>query len=471
MTATPDRARPGLLRSPLLTRALPPLAGLLLAAFLSTLARRPFRAFDTYFHLRFGEEFRHGWSVAHPGQLSLSSSNDWVPTQWLPQVMLSWIDDRAGVSGLVAVFAALIAALAAAVYLCLRGHAGRGAALFLTVLVIVGCLPSLSLRPQMLSYLFLIAVLAAWNRARRRGGAPWLLIPLAWLWATCHGMWILGVGASMVLAVAVVIERRPDRWAAARMLAVPAGMLLAGLITPVGPRLLGAVFLVGSRTEYFNEWRPPELATIGAAPVTGLLAVAVLLLVRRGHVEPYPIALLTLGSAFALYSTRTLPLALIVLAAVVAGECGRRSAVTPPTVRERIVTAAIAGATVLVALGGPTLDEPADDLRPFSARLGELPEGSTVLTDWTTGSILLWTNPGLDVPRHGYGDVYTDEELADDRVLGRLGPGWQRVLDRLDPQAALLPDSAPLTTALEERGWSPLERANGLVLLRPVRTS
>ena len=31
---------------------------------------RPLTNTDTYFHLRFGQEFLHGWSLRHPGSVS-----------------------------------------------------------------------------------------------------------------------------------------------------------------------------------------------------------------------------------------------------------------------------------------------------------------------------------------------------------------------------------------------------------------
>ncbi|GAA4095357.1 hypothetical protein ACFFOS_06335 [Nocardioides kongjuensis] len=454
-------------RFPLLARAYAPLVALLLTALLTALVRRPLRAFDTYFHLRFGEEFRRDWSIAHPGQLSSASTNDWVPTQWLSQVALARIDDSSGTTGLVLAFAAVVVAFVAATYLLLRRHAGPGIAITLTVVVVLGCLPSLSLRPQLLSYLFLVAVLAAWDGARTTGRPPWALIPLGWLWATCHGMWLIGVAACGLLAVLVVVERRPRRTGALALLAVPAGMLLAALVTPVGPRLLTAVLLVNSRADYFAEWAAPELITVAAAPVTVLAAAAVLLLVRRTDVRPYDLGLLAMGGAFALYSDRTVPLALVTLAAVVAPGLSRWSAHRPVARTELAVALGLAAVVIAVAPNQGLVDDSADRVRPFTARLDALPAGTRVLTDWPVGGVLLRLDPGLDIPLHGYGDVYTDAELERYADLDHLEPGWDRTLAALAPGAALLPNDAPLAYALERDGWSVEQRTEELVLLAP----
>ena len=55
---------------------------------------------DTYFHLRFGHEFLDGgWSLCDPGSVSSFGTNDWVPTQWLPQVVMAQIEDWFGLAG------------------------------------------------------------------------------------------------------------------------------------------------------------------------------------------------------------------------------------------------------------------------------------------------------------------------------------------------------------------------------------
>ncbi len=55
---------------------------------------------DTYFHLRFGHEFLDGgWTPWDPGSVSSFGTNDWVPTQWLPQVVMAQIEDWFGLAG------------------------------------------------------------------------------------------------------------------------------------------------------------------------------------------------------------------------------------------------------------------------------------------------------------------------------------------------------------------------------------
>src|SRR5690242_5581095 len=78
------------------------LAGLVVVGILVSLVANCARTLtntDTYFHLRFGQEFLHGWSLRHPGSVSTFATSDWVPTQWLSEVVMARTEDWFGLSG------------------------------------------------------------------------------------------------------------------------------------------------------------------------------------------------------------------------------------------------------------------------------------------------------------------------------------------------------------------------------------
>ena len=69
-------------------------------AVLTNHAKDPLSNTDTYFHLRFGHEFLTGdWSLTDPGSVTTFGTNDWVPTQWLPQVVMAQVEDWFGLAG------------------------------------------------------------------------------------------------------------------------------------------------------------------------------------------------------------------------------------------------------------------------------------------------------------------------------------------------------------------------------------
>src|ERR1700712_3160569 len=54
---------------------------------------------DTYFHLRFGQEFLDGWSLRHPGSVSTFATREWVPTQWLSEIVMARPQQVFGLAG------------------------------------------------------------------------------------------------------------------------------------------------------------------------------------------------------------------------------------------------------------------------------------------------------------------------------------------------------------------------------------
>src|ERR1700754_388811 len=89
-----DRSRDRLLGRA--RRIVPPLVLLGILVSLVVNCARPLTNTDTYFHLRFGEEFLHGWSLRHPGSVSTFATRDWVPTQWLTEVAMARVEDWFG---------------------------------------------------------------------------------------------------------------------------------------------------------------------------------------------------------------------------------------------------------------------------------------------------------------------------------------------------------------------------------------
>lgn len=447
-----------------LRTAAPAVALLVLLAHLVRTAAAPLQNSDTYFHLRLGEEFLGGWLPWAPGHLSDASSAHWVPTQWLSEVGLALVERTGGLPALAVLYGVLLLSAVLVWYATARRRADPLAAALVTALTVVAAGPALSLRPQLLSFVLATVTVAWWNSARSTGRVPWGLVPLGWVWAMTHGMWILGVGASLVLAAGAVAERRLDR----RALLVPAGMLAGAALTPAGPRLVTAVLEVNSRAEYFGEWGAPRLTEPDGLAAMALLAACVLPMLGRRPAATYELAVVLVGMTFLVYSSRTVPVAAAVLVPLAAerlqAQIGARTRVGRP---ERwLLTAGTAAGVICVSLIAPARA----DLAPaavtaFDERLDALPPGATVLTDSDVGGFLLWARPDLEVPVHGYGDVYTDSELERLDDLFRLAPGWGDQVRRLHPDAALLPEDAPLRAALEERGWTAATRAEGRVYL------
>ncbi len=62
-------------------------------------ASRPITNTDTYFHLRFGQRVPQRLEPARPGPVTPFATREWLPTQWAPQMLMAWMEDRFGLAG------------------------------------------------------------------------------------------------------------------------------------------------------------------------------------------------------------------------------------------------------------------------------------------------------------------------------------------------------------------------------------
>ena len=121
---------------------------------------------------------------------------------------------------------------------------------------------------------------------------------------------------------------------------------------------------------------------------------------------------------------------------------------------------------VCAAVLAPVVDAARTKVAPswLDERLDAQPEGTTVLNDWNTGAYFLWRHPQLSLVMHGYGDVFTDDELKRNSDILRLEPGWDDEVDELDADLALVEPRHPLGYAYDQRPG--LDRHRGRRRLR-----
>lgn len=426
---------------------------------------------DTYFHLRIGHEFLHsGWAPWAPGQLTSYGSASWAPTQWLSQVVMAAVDDRLGLPGVAWLCGLLFVCWGAAVYAATRQRAGLlVSAVLVPLAVFMAGATGLSMRPQVASYAATALTMVVWQRARTSGRPPWLAVALTWAWAMLHGMWPVGIVIGLAACLGIALDRRMSVREAARWFAVPVVAMLAAGCTPVGPRLYGAVLLVSSRSDVFSEWAPPDFTTVHCLIVLALIAVTVAVWMRHGVVPWFDLLMLLVALGWAVYTSRTIPVAATMLAPLAGSALQRLIGPREPRGRvERFgVLAGAVVALVGLALAVPHTVTPLRQPSWVPTELGEAPAGTRVVTEMTIGSQLLWLYPNIDPIPHGYGDVYTDAEL--ERVLDftDVKPGWQDDVRSTGARLALLDPKSQLAYALEtSEHWTVLRHSKHLELLQ-----
>jgi MYXO-CTERM domain-containing protein len=423
---------------------------------------------DTYFHLRFGEEFLGGWSLRHPGSVSTFATRDWVPTQWLSEIVMARTEDWFGLAGVAWLSGLIEIALFVTVYVVCRDRAEPLVAAVVTAVALVGMQSGLSMRPQVISYLLVAVVVGAWLRTARDGRVRWWLVPLVWVWAMLHGMWPLAIVIGAVAVVGLALDRVP-RAPLLRAAAVPVASAVVAALTPVGPELYTAVAAVGSRSQYFAEWGSPDWTSWELAAVATLLVLAAAALWRRRRVTWTELLLIALAAGFAVYSQRTVPVAAAMLAPLVAGPLqslfGRR---TPMGRRERAVLAGgVLTALVTLAVAVPfTSADPPPQTAGLDRAVSALPPGTKVLDDWDQGGYFMWRYPQLDLMMHGYGDTFTTDELSRNTGLIGVDAGWDTSLRESGARVALLRPWSRLAYVLEQQGWHVVQESDEFELLR-----
>ena len=439
-------------------------------AALVRVAAVPLNNKDTYFHLRLGHEFLTDWSPWSPGTINSVGTRDWAPTQWLSEVVMAEAERLGGLGAVAWLFGTVLVGFALTLYGVLRSRVTAGLTASLTVACMIACVYGLSARPQLLSYLFMALVAHAWLRTVDDGRARWWLVPLTWLWAMCHGMWPLAVILGFGVVGALRLERRPWR-EVATLATIPAASFVVAGLTPVGPKLYGAVLLVAGRGQYFTEWATPEFADPIPAIAALLVGLAVIVAVRTGPLRWAHAAVLLFASAALVYSNRTMPIAAVmaaVLTATLVGPRLREPRRPGRTEGRGVALAAVAASAVLAFITPYTSDVP--DAQPdwVAGELADLPAGTRVLGDDLTSGQLVWAYRQLDVLYFGYGDLYPTAELEAKDGLFKLEPGWEDTLARLDPDLVLIMPDLPLSYALEHTlGWRVVHTSDAVAMLSP----
>lgn len=425
---------------------------------------------DMWFHLRIGHELLSGWSVRDPGHLGVYDTAAWTPTQWLPQVAMAGTERAFGLPGVIWLAITAHVVLVVAVYVVCRREAAPLPASIATLLAFLALTIGLTARPQVLSYLLVVVTVSAWLATERDGRPRWWLVGVAWLWAPLHGMWPLATIIGAVCVLGIALSRTFEPAVVRRLALIPVLSALVPLLTPIGLDVYRSVLVVGGRGDYFVEWGPTDFHKPYAVTLAVMLAVVVVHVARTRRSWLF-VLLLLMAAGWAVYSMRTTPVAAAILAPLVAASL--QSLVPSDQGVFRFERLAVAGIAVAAVVGAAVAAGPRADVDVVPGwtdeRLSALPAGTRVLDDWPTGPYFLWRHPDLDLVMHGYGDVFTDEEIKRNREIMLLEPGWDRLVADLDAEVAIVGTDTPLGYALShDQRWRVVEQDDDFVLLVPA---
>ena len=432
---------------------------------------------DTWWHLRAGEHLWQTWSFSGPDPWNRFATRPWVLHEWLPELLASKVFSLAGLPGLAGLMCVAVAALILVTYLCARRVAEPLVAVVMTAFGVGGMSGSLSLRPQIVTFILSVVFTTAWLASARDLRPRWWLVPLTWLWACSHGMWFCAVIIGGATVVALALDRTAAPRQVWRLALVPTAGLVAAALTPVGPRLLLAPLAVGDVTQFVTEWLPPSIREVPTAMTIGMAAVTLLVWARgRARVSWVHLALLVVATGWALLYARSVAIGAAMLVPLCAGAV--QSLLARPTgpVRRHerwLVGGITAGFLVVAACLVPmTARAPAGTPNRLDTQLDALPRGTVVLNEYALGGWLLWRHPSLAPVIDGRAEVFDPAYIRRYMSAASASSGWRGFLTQTGARTALVAQGSPLATALQERlAWRQTGSDMGYVLLQAPTSS
>jgi hypothetical protein len=434
---------------------------------------------DVWWHLRTGQWIVEHGALPHRDPWSFASSQAWIPHEWLSQVAMYAAYATGGYRGLILLHGTLLAAIGAIVVWQARRRAGWLATTVVTVICLVAVMPGSNERPQLASFALLAYFGPRLLTAIETGKAPWLFVPLVYLWANLHGLW----AAAIVVYGAVVLAHLGQlgrRWRRGLpFVSVGAGMVAAAALTPSGPRLLLTPMTVRAYAKFSSEWSAPQLYRSWTFACAILLAIVVYGWARSR--EPVPVGSLAYVAATVVVGfgyNRTIPVAAVLLAPLAAQSLAR--SIRSPAGRPRwpVPLKAITGVVVAaVAVGAAAWLPSARTIAPYAPSiqashiLDALPGRARVLNEYELGGWLLWTardvSPGIDGRTEIYRPAYVRSYLDTLRATG----DWRGFVAASHVQAAWLYRKSPLVESLvSQLRWRTVWTDGTSVILLPPPT-
>lgn len=438
---------------------------------------------DLWWQLRTGDRLRDGVGLVAPDPSAAFAERDYTATQWGPELVASWVHSWAGVGGVLWLRCAAILVMVAVVYVACRRTAGRLVSTVTAGLVLLAAGGGLNPRPQLVSFVLFALVLHGWLGVVSDRRPRWWMVPLFWVWAASHALWMFGLAVGALVVGADMVQRRGWTRDETRRVGLLWALCLATVMaTPLGPALLAAPFQVASKAvTVADEWRPTPLNNVFAWAAVLELGLCVWLWVRspRRPVRDRPLwqpALLVFATFCTLWMWRLVPIGAISAAPLLAQALqhrisGRREDLTRRELRG--LSTAVGALLAVAALWSAT---PAagsaarypGDVRTIDAALDRLPPRTVVLDDFGFSGWLLWRHPDLVPVADLRGEIYSRAHLTAYESALSAEPGWRRFVEGTGARGAVVSRKSAIADALQERaGWRVVARSEEFVLLVP----
>jgi hypothetical protein len=426
---------------------------------------------DMWWHMRMGQIICTAHAIPVTDLFSFTTNHHpWIPHEWLAQVTIFLAWKWGGYSGLMLWLCLFTAALFIAAYALCSLYSGNAKVAFLGALIVfLFATVGLSVRPQLIGYLFLIVELILIHLGRTRSPRWfWALPPIFALWVNLHGSFFLGLIVAAALLFSsffqfragglIAIRWQPDR---RRIFIVAMALSSAALfINPVGLRQvlypLDPFLHQQASLGVVQEWLPLQLnSQRGILYLAVLAGVFLLVAIRKSEIRLDELLLLAMGTWLAGSHARMLfvfgilaaPIVTRMLADSWEGYNPARDRILPNAVM--IVLAFVAAWWAFPSLAN--LTHQVEETSPVHAvefiQAHHL--AGPMLNTYTDGGYLIWAMPEHPVFIDGRGDVFEWTGVFQEfGAWATLQADPNALLDKYKIQFCLLSPGSPMARVL-----------------------
>ena len=368
----------------------------------------------------------------------------WRTQSWLADLGYAWLDDvTGGLSWVPLMKFIVLGAVVALLGLVTYKVSGRRAWVALSAMLLATwqAVPFSIARPALLGFVLLAVVVAITNTERR---ALWALPLIFWLWASLHGLFVVGLGYLVLDAV----RRRSRRQFAAAA--------LGGLATALTAHGIGTwwILLQFSRNrealDLIREWESPDLFSVAAMPllvvILGLMAAG-----ATGRLHPRDLWVIVPFVAFGVMAGRNVFPAVIVLIPLLCNypDVKPRKEAAPEPVVVNYALAAVLIVVMAIGVGWGT--DFSETRFPAPQALDALAPGKQ-WNDSVTGGYMVYAYPERPVYIDDRAELYGAERIKQFQDT-RAGVGVEEAMSEFDLEQAIVPVEWPMVGYLDLLGW------------------
>ncbi|MGO8793216.1 MAG: hypothetical protein ACLQLC_00200 [Candidatus Sulfotelmatobacter sp.] len=479
-------------------------------------------------HIRTGQMILSTHSIPLVDPFSSSMAGQpWFAWEWLYDVIVGWLESVAGLNGVVAFTALVIAVTFAWTFrLLLRRGVNLALALMLVLLAASASMIHFLARPHVLTWLFSVAWFWALESREERSSENWKLwlLPLTMLlWVNLHGGFLVGFVLLAIYWLAAAwqfYKLKEDRFddalrkiAAGRRIRTLSLVGVSGaaatFVNPYGFRLHLHIYRYLSNRflmDHIDEFQSPNFHYVAQKCFAGLLLLTLVALAARRREVTVTQGLVLLFAVYSgLYASRNIPVSSLLLILVIGpwlanaieqyavNRTSRKIAGQQPQLvptflqRMSAIEMSLRGhlwpiAAILLMvwiaahdgkIGATTLMDAQFNPKRFPVQAVDYLEahnvpGPIVSTDSWGGYLIYRFYPRVRTVVDDRHDFYGEKFFESYLKMVRVEPGWQDFLQQHEAGSVIVPKNSPLANILEEtRGWRPIYGDDTAVVFVP----